>query len=103
MDLDLEELLEEVLIGFNPKDGLVDDHEAYQLQHAVRRKMLHLDAMLLKESLEEIRCWNPKATLVEIGERNHFPRPWVRKHFTGGGPPPGNSLRWKKTILDKPQ
>ena len=46
---------------------------------------------------------DPKATLVEIGERHHFPEPWVRKHFTGGGPPPGNSLRWKKTILDKPQ
>jgi hypothetical protein len=43
-----------VFVGFFPKGGLADDHKICQLQHAVGRKMLHLDTMLLKESLEEI-------------------------------------------------
>ena len=64
--------------------------------------MLHLDAMLPKESLEEIRCRNPKPELMEIGERHHFPRSQVGEHLTGGSSPPNNFLRWEKTIFNEP-
>lgn len=30
--LDLKELPKQVLVGFNPKEGLADNHEASQLQ-----------------------------------------------------------------------
>jgi hypothetical protein len=38
--LDLKEPPKEVLIGFDFEKGLTNDHEAHQLQQAIRRDML---------------------------------------------------------------
>ena len=38
--LDLKEPLEVVLIGFDPYEGLTDNHKAHQLQQAIGRDMM---------------------------------------------------------------
>ena len=100
--LDLKKPPEEVLVGFYPKEGLVDDHKAHQLEQTIEGEMLQLDARLLKKSLEKIQCQDPKLALMEIGEGHHFPRSQVGEHLTGGVPSSGDPLRREKTLIDEP-
>ena len=63
--------------------------------------MLQLDLVLMEETTEKVRRRDPKPTLVEVSERHHFPRLWMRHYLIGGGSPSGNLLWWKKTLRHK--
>jgi hypothetical protein len=47
--LDFKEPLEQVLVGFYPKEGLTNYDKTCQLQHRVGGKMLQLDPILVEE------------------------------------------------------
>jgi hypothetical protein len=44
------------------------DDKARQLQHRIGRKVMQLDSILMEETMEEVGRWDPRPTLVEVGE-----------------------------------
>jgi hypothetical protein len=66
MGLHLKHPSKQVLVRLNPQEGLVDNNEARQLQHRVRRKVLQLDAIFMEESMKEVQCWDREPMLMEV-------------------------------------
>jgi hypothetical protein len=51
----LENPPKQVFVGHYPLEGLTHDDEARQLRHRIRRKVLQLDSILMKEAMKEVR------------------------------------------------
>ena len=58
---------------------------------------MQLDPELAEETMEEVRRRDPEPALVEVSERYHFSRLWMR-HRLAGGDPPSDNLLWQKNI-----
>ena len=64
--------------------------------------MLQLDAVLTEESTEEVRRWDRKPVLMEVGERHRLTRLREREGIPDSSPPPSNFLQRKETSLHQP-
>jgi hypothetical protein len=60
--------------------------------------VLQLDSILTKETMEEVRHWDPKPMVVEVSKQHRLPRLWEGHHLTGRSSPSGDLLRRKETL-----
>jgi hypothetical protein len=95
----MEEIVEEVKVGFYPQEGFTKINKDGNVENRNGVEVMELDTMIEEKAVKEIRCGDGQSTLNKILKQNNLLSPFIWSLVTSGGAPLDYLLRLQETFI----
>jgi hypothetical protein len=97
--LEMEEVAEEVEVGFYPQEGFTKMNKDGNVENRVGIEVMELDAIIEEKTMKEIKRWEGQSALNKILKQNNLLSPFIWSLISSGRAPLDNLLGLQEAFI----